>query len=250
MGYAFSKVQGPTDSSAGVNTQVGSDYIVPPGGPFFIHDMTVGKGNVTNAKENSGIISVTVTSVTGTFQYAYGNGSGGATNNAQNIAAEPITCRIPTPSGSTVKIYVLDAETAKNVVVAAAFWNGQEVVDSYEAGGAGSDTTASTELTVGTITVVNRPGRIKQIRFAGSGVVDADAGSGKLVIDVPGQGYPQEFSVGNGPGGATLGGAAWADVIDVDIGVGKSKIPVNTVVTVKLTTPEIMLSATCSLAIA
>ena len=82
-------------------------------------------------------------------------------------------------------------------------------------------------------------------------MVDADAGSGKLVIDVGGAGLPQEYAIGNGPGGATLSGPAWADVIDVDIGsdMRGTPIPVNTVITVKLTTPEIMLSATCSLAI-
>ena len=248
MGYAFSKVQGPTDSVAGTKTQVGSTYNIPPGGPYHIHKILVGKGNVVNAKENSGIIDIEVAGVDGTFQYAYGNGAGGATNSS-NMAAEPIDCRIPAPSGAELKIYVTDAEIAKNVIVGCIFWTGMERIDSYEAGGAGSDTTASTELAVGNITVVNRPGRIKQIRFAGSGVVDADAGSGKLVIDVPGNGLPQEFAIGNGPGGATLSGPAWADVIDVDIGVGKGIIPVNTVIAVKLTTPEIMLSATCSLAI-
>jgi len=202
-----------------------------------------------NAKECSGIIDVEVGGVDGTFQYAYGNGAGGATNSS-NMAAEPIECRIPAPSGATLKIYVTDAENAKDVTVSTEFWSGIQRMDSYEAGGAGSDTTADTELTVGTITVVSKPGRIKQIRFAGSGVVDAKAGSGKLVIDVPGNGLPQEFAVGNGPGGATLSGPAWADVFDVDIGVGTAIIPVNTVITVKLTTAEVMLSATCSLAFA
>jgi len=249
MPFVFSKVVGPTDSAAGTLTAIGSAYVVPPGGPFHIHKLTVGKGNVTNAKENSGIVTVTVTSVDGTYQYAYGNGAGGATNSS-NMAAEQIACRIPAPSGSTVTVSITDAENAKDATVAIEFWSGTARVDSYEAGGAGSDASADTELTVGTITVVNRPGRIKQIRFAGSGVVDAKAGSGKLVIDVPGNGLPQEFCIGNGPGGATLSGPAWADVFDVDIGVGKSIIPVNTVITVKLTCAEAMLSATASLAIA
>jgi hypothetical protein len=249
LGFNHSKVVGPTDSVAGTKTQVGSDYIIPPTGSGHIHKLTVGKGNVVNAKECSGIITVEVSGVDGTYEYAYGNGAGGATNSS-NMAAEPIDCRIPAPRGSTVKVYVTDAEAAKDVTVAFEIWTGAMRVDSYEAGGAGSDTSADTELTVGTITVVSKPGRIKQIRFAGSGVVDAKAGSGKLVIDVPGQGLPMEFSVGQGPGGATLSGPAWADVFDVDIGVGNAIIPVNTVITVKLTTAEIMLSATCSLAIA
>lgn len=249
MAYLFSKVIGPTDSVAGTKTAVGTAYVIPPGAGGHIHKLSVAKGNVVNAKECSGIIDVEVTSVDGTYQYAYGNGAGGATNSS-NMAAEPIDCRIPAPAGSTVTIYVTDAENAKDVTISFEIWTGSGRVDSYEAGGAGSDTTADTELAVGNITVVNRPGRIKQIRFAGSGVVDAKAGSGKLVIDVPGNGLPQEFAIGNGPGGATLSGPAWADVFDVDIGVGRGPIPVNTIIAVKLTTAEVMLSATCSLAIA
>lgn len=256
MPYVFSKVQGPTDSAAQTaaegrkKTQIGSDYLIPPGGPFHIHKLTVAKGNVVNAKECSGIIDVYVTSVDGIFEYAYGNGTGGATNSGQNGPAEPIDCRIPCPSGSTLQIFVNDAEAAKDVTIAAEFWNGLERVDSYAAGGGAVDATSATEMSFATITVVSKPGRIKQIRFAGSVVADAEAGSAVLVVDVPAQGLPQEFAVGNGPGGATLGGPNHADVLDVDIGVGRGAIPVNTVITVKLTAAEDLKSPAVSLAIA
>lgn len=256
MGYRFAKLFGPTDSVAQViaegrkKTQIGSDYILPPGGPFHIHKMIVAKGNVVNAKECAGIVEIHVTGVDGTYEYAYGNGSGGATNSAQNIAAEPIDCRIPAPSGSTLSVYVNDAEIAKDVTISVIFWDGVQRVDSYAAGGGAVDATADTELSFSTITIVSKPGRIKQIRFAGSGVADAKAASAQLVVEVPGEGLPQEFAVGNGPGGATLGGAAHADVIDVDIGVGRGAIPVNTVIAIKLTAAEDLKSPTVSIAVA
>jgi len=255
MGYRFSKCFAATDSVAQIvaegrkKTQMGSDYIIPPGGPFHIHKLIVAKGNVANAKECAGIIDVYVTGVDGTYEYAYGNGSGGATNSGQNGPAEPIDCRIPCPSGATLQIYANDAEIAKDVTVSAMFYDGIERVDSYAAGGGAVDATADTELSFSTITIVSKPGRIKQIRFAGSVVADAEAGSAKLVVDVPGEGLPQEFAVGNGPGGATLGGPQWADVIDVDIGVGGQAIPLNTVLTLKLTAAEDLKSPTVSIAV-
>jgi len=255
MGYRFAKVQGPTDSVAQVvadgrlKTQIGSTYTIPPGGPFHIHKLLVAKGNVVNAKECAGIVEIKVSSVDGTFEYAYGNGSGGATNSAQNGPAEPIDCRIPAPSGSELKIYVNDAEIAKDVTITCIFWDGIQRVDSYACGGGTFDCTADTELSLTAMTIL-KAGKIKQIRFAGSVIADAEAGSAKLVVDVPGEGYPQEFAVGNGPGGATLGGAQWADVIDVDIGVGRGAIPINTKVTIKITAAEALKSPTCSIAVA
>lgn len=255
MGYRFAKVFGPTDSVAQIvaegrkKTQIGSDFTIPPGGPFHIHKLIVAKGNVTNAKECAGIIDVYVTSVDGIYEYAYGNGSGGATNSGQNGPAEPIDCRIPCPSGATLQIYVNDAEIAKDVTISALFWDGIQRVDSYAAGGGAVDATADTELSMSTLTIL-KAGMIKQIRFAGSVVADAEAGSALLEIDVPGQGLPQEFAVGNGPGGATLGGPQWADVIDVNIGVGRVAIPVNTKVTIKLTAAEDLKSPVVSIAVA
>jgi len=260
MGYKFAKVQGPTDSAAQTaaegrkKTQIGSDYTIPPGPQgqamkLHIHKLIIGKGNVTNAKECAGILEIIIKGVDGTFEYAYGNGSGGATNSGQNGPAEKIDCRIPISSGNVLQIYVNDAEAAKDVTVTAIFWDGPQRVDSYAAGGGAVDATADTELDFAAIKIL-KPGRIKQIRFAGSVVADAEAGSAKLVCEPPGGGLPQEFAVGNGPGGATLGGPQHADVIDVDIGIGGGAIPVNTQIVCKITSAEDLKSPTISLAVA
>jgi len=255
MMYKFSKVFGPTDSVAQIvaegrkKTQIGSDYIIPPGGPFHIHKMLVAKGNVANAKECAGIVEIKVSGTDGVYEYAYGNGSGGATNSGQNGPAEPIECRIPAKSGSVLKVYANDAEIAKDVTIACMFWSGEERIDSYAAGGGAVDATADTELDFAAITIL-KAGKIKQIRFAGSVVADAEAGSALLVAEVPGEGLPQEFAVGNGPGGATLGGAQWADVIDVDLGIGGGAIPVNTKIQMKITAAEDLKSPTVSIAVA
>lgn len=255
MGYRFAKIFGPTDSAAQTTaegrkkTQIGSDYLIPPGGPFHIHKLLVAKGNVTNAKECAGIVEIKVSAVEGIFEYAYGNGTGGATNSGQNGPAEPIDCRIPAKSGSKLKVYVNDAEAAKDVTITCMFWDGEQRVDSYAAGCGAVDATADTEMSFAAITVL-KAGKIKQIRFAGSVVADAEAGSAKLIIEVPGEGLPQEFAVGNGPGGATLGGPQHADVIDVDIGISRRTIPLNTAISIKLTAAEDLKSPTVSIAVA
>jgi len=243
MGYRFSKVFGPTDSVAGTKTTVGSTYVIQPGN-FHIQKMYVSKGNVVNAKECAGVITVEITGVDGTYKYAYGNGTGGATNGGPGMAAEPIECRIPAPGGATMTVSVTDAEVATAVLVSCDFWDGSGRVDSYSTGGAGKDPAAATELEVGTITIT-RAGRIKQIRYACGQLVDAKSCSGKLILEVPGVFGPFEYAVGNGCSGATLGGAAHADVFDVDIPVGT-----NLIITAKVTYTDAMDSATISLAVA
>jgi len=259
MGYRFAKVFGPTDSTAQTvaegrkKQQIGSDYLIPPDPngdmKLHIHKLIVAKGNVVNAKECAGIVEVIIKGVDGTYEYAYGNGSGGATNSGQNGPAEPIDCRIPINSGHTLQIYVNDAEAAKDVTITAIFWDGNERVDSYAAGGGAVDATADTELSFAAIKIL-KAGKIKQIRFAGSVVADAEAGSAKLIVEPPGGGLPQEFAVGNGPGGATLGGAQWADVIDVDVGIARGVIPLNTQIVCKITAAEDLKSPTVSIAVA
>jgi len=253
-------VFGPTDSVAQVvaegrkKTQIGSDYIIPPGPNgetmrLHIHELIIGKGNIVNAKECAGILEIIIKGIDGTYEYAYGNGSGGATNSAQNGPAEHVDCRIPISSGNTLQVYVNDAEIAKDVTVSALlFYDGHERVDSYASGCGAVDCTADTELSLSAMKIL-KAGRIKQIRFAGTVIADAEAGSAKLEVDVPGGGLPQEFAVGNGPGGATLGGAQWADVIDVDIGIAGGAIPLNTEVVVKVTAAEALKSPTCSIAV-
>lgn len=252
MGLLYSFNYGPTDSVAGTKTGVSPTTATvgrqAPPMSGVIKKIRVGKGNVVNAKECAGKIEVEVGGVNGPFIFAYGNGSGGATNNGQNGPAEPIDAEVPVPAGAVVKVWVTDAEIAKDVTVELEVYSGGGHMRSYDAGGAGSDTTADTQLTVGTITPVVS-GNIKQIRFAGSGIVDAKAGSAKLVLSVPGQAGPFEFTVGNGPGGATLGGPQHADVI------GSKDEPLNipvkesSNVVVYLTSAEVLLSATCSLLI-
>lgn len=243
MGYRFSKVFGPTDSVAGTKTTMGSTYVIPPG-QYCVRKLYVSKGNVVNAKECAGVVIVEVTGVDGTYQYAYGNGTGGATNGGPGMAAEPIDCRVPAPGGATMTVSITDAEVATACIVEVDFWDGSERVDSYSTGGAGKDPAAATELEVGTITVT-KAGRIKQIRYACGQLVDAKSCSGKLVLSIPGMAGPYEYAVGNGCSGATLGGAAHADVHDVDIPVG-----LNVIITFNVTYTDAMDSATVSIAVA
>ena len=243
MGFEFSKVFGPTDSVAGTKTTVGSTVVIPPG-QHVIRKIRVSKGNVVNAKECAGVITLEVTGVDGTYEYTYGNGTGGATNGGPGGPAEIIECMVSAPGGSTLTVSVTDAEAATAVVVSLEFFTGSGRVDSYSAGGAGVDPAAATLKEVGTITVT-KAGRIKQIRYACGQVVDAKSCSGKLELKIPGLAGPFEFAVGNRASGATLGGAALADVIDVDIPVGT-----NVIVTVNVTYTDATVSATVSLAVA
>lgn len=235
---------GPTDSSAGAKTTMGTAKTIISDKHVTIHRLRVGKGNVVNAKECAGVVIVEAVGLEGTHEYAYGNGAGGATNSS-NMAAEPIDCSIPLTPNAPVTISITDAESAKNCVVGVEFHDGiGKNVRSYSLGGAGQDTTASTLLALTTSPIMEKGGKIKEIRFAGSGVVDADAGSGELEIVVPGiPKSEQSYSVGNGPGGATLSGPAWADVIDLPNGI---PVKEGQTIGVNITTPEIMLSATCS----
>lgn len=245
MGFAFSKAFGPTDSTtASVKTTIGSTYLIPPG-QYVIKKIRIGKGQVTNGEPCVGEVEIEVTRVPGTFQYAYGNGSGGATNSGTNGPAEQIECSIPAPGGSRLTVSVTDPDDAKDVTISLEFYTGSGPrVDSYGVGADGADTAADTLLAVGTV-VIHRAGRIKQIRVAGSGVTDAKAGTGILSIAVPGLPGPYEYAIGNGPGGATLGGPQHADVIDTDIPVG-----LNVTVTINLTTAEIMVAPHVSIAVA
>lgn len=242
MGYQFSKVFGPTDSVAGTKTAIGSTYVIKPG-QYGIHFIHVAKGNVVNAKELAGVVTIEITGVDGTYEYAYGNGVGGATNSHAG-PNEKIECRIPAPGGATITVSITDAEVATACVVSLDFYTGGERADSYATGGAGKDPAAATELEVGTVTIT-RGGRIKQIRYACGNLVDAKSASGKLVLEVPGLAGPFEYAVGLGAGGAALGGPGPADVFDVDIPVGT-----NVIVTFKVTYTDAMDSATVSIAVA
>jgi len=240
MSYAFSKAFGPTDSVAGTKTAIGSTYVIRPGN-YTIQRLYVSKGNVVNAKEIAGVVIVEITGVDGTYEYAYGNGAGAATIGIFG-PREKIDCRIPAPGGATITVSITDAEAATACVVSADFFNGMgERIDSYSAGGSGIDPAAATLKEIGTMTVT-RAGRIKQIRYATGSVVNGKSASAKLELEIPGVAGPFEYSVGNGPGGATSGGAAAADIFDIDIPVG-----VNTIITANVTYTDAAVSATISL---
>lgn len=249
MGLLWSMIFGPTDSVAGTKTGLSPTTTLvgrqaPPQGGT-IRKIRVSKGNVVNAKECAGSIEVEVAGVSGPFQYAYGNGTGATTNGGPNNQAEEIDCGIPVPSGAVMKVWVTDAEIAKNVTVSLMAYSEAAYMRSYVTGGAGIDTTAATPLTLTAISPI-QAGMLKQIRFAGSGVADAKAGSGKLVLPIPGQPGPFEFAIGNGPGGATLGGPGYADVIGDE--QHPLNIPVSTnAIAMIVTTAEIMMSVTVSL---
>ena len=249
-----SRTFGPTDSVADTRTQVGSTLQFPPY-DSIIHTLHVGKGNVVNAKEAAGHIAVETSKRT--YNFAYGNGNGGATNSSTG-PAEKIECAIPVPANTEVKVYVLDATAAKDVTVSTEFAKenfckiGNIMCESPEdfrtmaAGGisGNADTAADTEedftvsskLTRASLTP-EKSGKIHQIRYGGGGVTDAKAASAKLEVVVPNVTGPFEYAVGNGPGGATLSMAAHADVIDIPDG-----IPVTSAsaIQVKITSAEIV----------
>jgi hypothetical protein len=250
----MSKVFGPTDSVADTLTALApaAGYQFPAGKSFTIVQIRVGKGNVVNAKECSGFISINIPGVVGTpFAFAYGNGIGGATN-SNNSAAEDINVNIPVPPNSIVTVLVLDAEAAKNVTVSLMCQQGggNAAMFTLAAGGAGQDTAAATAYTLtvnakllGPNMTPFRGGVIRQIRFAGSGAVDAKAATAKLVLEISGYPDPLEFAVGKGPGGATLGTQSDADVIE-DLAI---PIAANSTIVAKVTSAEIMLSASLSM---
>lgn len=255
-----SKVFGPTDSVADTLTQVGTTYQMPPG-DWVIYKLTVGKGNVVNGTTNSG--NIMVETVNRSYFFAYGNGQGGATN-GHNVKAEQIECAIAAPGNTSIKVYVLDGQAAKNVTVAASFGGAgvalvgllkanPQTFRTMAAGGIGGsgDTVAATEESMTSQPKLTRSslqpeinGKIYQIRFAGTGIVDAKANSAVIKLFIPGKSGPYEYAVGNGPGGATLGGAASADVIDIPEGI---PVETNATIDVKITSAEVMKSPVISL---
>jgi hypothetical protein len=246
-----SKVFGPTDSAADTLTKLAPTTGWLPAKSYHCSKLRVGYGNVVNAKECSGFIHIDVSGV-GYFAYAFGNGIGGASNSS-NQAAEEIVCSIPIPQGSTVIISVLQAEVSKDVTVSLSLSEGIGPTEmTLAGGGAGIDTSADTELTIAVNAKLsnikltpNRSGYIRQIRIAGSGAVDAKAGSAKLVLDVGSYAHPLEFAFGMGPGGATLGAPSPADVIN------NLAIPVqqNIPIVAKITSAEIILSVSISFSV-
>lgn len=241
----FSKVFGPTDSVAATKTTVGAAASLRPTA-CTIKEIYVAKGNVVNAKENAGYITIEAPGLDGPHHYAYGGGVGGATN-SHTGPAEKIDCSIPIGANVLVTVSVTDGEAAKNVTVSLGFDKGLgRNVHSYCVGGPAADTAAATEkqlldVITGVAAKIGKTGKIKEIRYAGSGVVDADANSAKIVIEMPVIKGPWEFATGNGSSGATLGGPAHADVRDTNI-----PAKAGDTVIVKITSAEIQLTPTLS----
>ena len=246
MAFAFSKAFGPTASTtASAKTTIGSTYIIPPG-DYTITKIRIGKGLIADAEPACGEVEVEITGVDGTYQYAYGNGAGGATNSI-NQPAEEIDCCIPAPGGGTITVSVTDPDNAADVTVSLSFEKSMgQRVDSYGVGADGTDGAADTKTSIGTI-VVTKAGRIVQIRMGGSGVVNAKAATGILELDVPGLAGPFEWAVGNGPGGAANSGPTPADVINIPGGIPVAK---NVTLTAYLTMAETCKAPHISVAVA
>ena len=188
---------------------------------------------------------------------------GGATN-SHSGPAEPIDMAIPVAGNTAVKVYVLDADVAKdvtvnlqwapsNVAVVATMRPNPTTFRTLAAGGvsANGDTVADTEESFTSSAKLLRAsltpefaGKIYQIRIAGTGIVDAKAASGLIKIFVAGEGDPYEYAFGSGPAGATLGGPSWADVINIPEGI---PVKANSAIDVKVTTAEVMKSPVISL---
>jgi hypothetical protein len=248
-----SKVFGPTDSVADTLTQIGANYQMLPK-DCTIYAIRIGCGNVVNAKSYSG--HVHITTVDRSYDFAFGNGSGGATNTS-NTPAEMINAAIFVPANSNVAVYVLQGDACKDVTVSLQFREGAvgncRNFRTLAAGGvsANADTAADTEESFSCSAKLTgcslQPavnGRIYQIRYAGTGVVDAKANTAKIVLNIPSEAGPYEYAVGCGPGGATLGAPEKADVIDIPEGI---PVKAQGTIIINITSAEIIKSPVISL---
>jgi len=223
-------------------------YNMPPGGPWYIYKIRVGFANVVNAKESAGYARIKVAGQADDFYYVVGHGAGGATNTS-GMAAQEIDTGINAADGAEVNAYIYNAEAIVDAVISIHFKKGSgPSVHTYKCGGAGSDVTAGTELTIGTMKVL-RAGNIREVRFTGSGVVDALAETAKLTLEVPGSGkVPFEYAVGHGTAGATLSATVHCDVIKLPYGIPVAQ---NTTITAKvlnlITTGSALLSCGVSI---
>jgi len=242
--FAFSKAFGPTTSTtASAEKQIGSDYIIPPGN-FHIEKLRIGKAGIL-IEQYTGIVYVKITGVDGTYEYAYGRGLGCATDHASHGPADVIPCSIPAPGGSTLKVYVKDVVDCPGVTVSCEFYHGSGPrVDSYAV--QGSVTVGGTEESMGTV-VIDRAGRIIQARFVSNGNVDAEAGTGIFIIEVPGLAGPFEFAVGNGQSGDVAGNVAPPDVIDIPGGIAVGK---NVTVDLRVKSTNVFMTPAASIAVA
>lgn len=229
-------------------------WTVPPG-QFTIYKARIGYANIVNAKEAAGFLLVQISGQGGgTWAFPYGGGAG-ATTDANIMAAEEIDMSIPVTGGQTVICKVITAEVHNDTRVGLMYTEGNgPMCMTLCAGGAGQDTTAGTELTLTVNTLLTpvdmtpwKNAKIRQIRFAGSGIIAALSGAKRIRIIIPGQPDVYKFIVGCGPGGAATGSPSHADVISgLDIPVTQGS-PVVVKVLQTATTGEATLSCSVGL---
>lgn len=229
-------------------------WTVPPG-QFTIYKARIGYANIVNAKEAAGFLIVQISGQGGgTWAFAYG-GATGATTDANTMPAEEIDMSIPVSGGQVVICKVITSEVHNDTRVGLQYTEGNgPTCMTLCAGGAGQDTTAGTELALtanALLTPVDmtpwKDARIRQIRFAGSGIIAALSGAKRIRIIIPGQADVYKFIVGCGPGGAATGSPSAADVVkDLDIPVSKGSAVVVKVLQTA-TTGEATLSCSVSL---
>lgn len=242
--FAFSKAFGPTTSTTGsAKSAIGSTYIIPPGN-YHIEKIRIGKAGIL-IEQATGIVIIEITGVDGTYEYAYGRGVGAATQVAAQGPADEIDCSIPAPGGGTITVSVKDVVDCPDVTVSLEFHQGGgRRVDSYAV--QGSVTVADTEESMGT-KVIDRAGRIIQIRFTSHCNVDGESHTGILTLDVPGLAGPYEWAVASGQGGDVSGQIAPLDVINIPGGIPVGK---NVTVDIKIKSADTMMTPAASIAVA
>jgi hypothetical protein len=253
--YAKAFAGGATTANTVLALAPTTGWEVPPGS-YTITTIRIASVSIVNAKEQSGFVIVRKSNGA-KYVFAFGGGTGGATN-AGSYPAEEIECSIPISVGEVVYVDVLTAEVHNDTRVSLMYEDGlQRECLTLAAGGAGQDVTAGTELTLTANALLApltmtpwRDCKIMQIRVTGAGIVDALAQGRRILLEIPGSKNTYEFVAGNGPGGAATALGCGADVI------GKNRplnIPVtkNTTVTAKVlttvTTGAAVLSAAVSL---
>jgi len=216
-----SKCFGPTAVGAGAETQLGSDWDAPPGsGGIHIYNLRVCFSNKVNAKEMAGYVRVKVAKQTGDYYYVVGHGTGAATIGGGS-AAQNIPCAINSDNNAKIQVFAYNAEALVDAVISLNYRKGKgRKAVTYKCGGAGTDVTAGTEKTIGTMKVDQGAGTIREIRFTGSGVVKELSECGMLTLEIPGnEDSPFEFAVGHGIGGAASVAASHCDVIKLPHGI-------------------------------
>lgn len=235
--YSESFAGGATTANTLLTLAPTTGWQVPPG-QYTIVRARIGYANIVNAKESSGFLVIQLSGGT-TWAFAYGGGTGAATNGGQ-MQAEDIDMSIPIGTGTLVTVKVITSEVHNDTRVSLMYIEGQgPTCMTLAGGGAGQDLTAGTELTLAvnsglapvTLTPY-RDGRIIQMRIAGGGLVDALSQAMRITIQVPGLPEQFEFIAMSGPGGAATALGCKADVIsNLDI-----PVKANSTLTVKALT--------------